>query len=99
MPRLGGLIWGYFHPMGWHKLAGLGQDAILFIANYMNDVEQAGLNFCGIEGPNQEEKWITADAPKRHLDWNQGGTYRSSAASDLEYDADHNFKPNSWSYD
>ncbi len=25
MPRLGGLIWRYFHPMGWHKLAGLGQ--------------------------------------------------------------------------
>jgi hypothetical protein len=45
------------------------------------------------------EKWITADAPKGHRDWNQGGTYRSSSASDLEYDPDHNFKLNSWSYD
>ena len=73
--------------------------AILFFANYMNDVEQVALNFRGIEGPNQEEKWISADAPKGHPDWNQGGTYRSSTASDLEYDADHNFKLNSWSYD
>jgi hypothetical protein len=73
--------------------------AILFFANYMNDVEQVGLNFRGIEGPNQEEKWIAADAPKGHPDWNQGGTYRSSSASDVEYDANHNFKLNSWSYD
>ena len=43
--------------------------------------------------------WISANAPKGHPDWNQGGTYRSSTASDLEYDADHNFKLNSWSYD
>lgn len=73
--------------------------AILFFANYMNDVEQVGLNFRGIAGPNQEEKWISADAPKGHPDWNQGGTYRSSSASDVQYDADHNFKLNSWSYD
>lgn len=73
--------------------------AILFFANYMNDVEQIGLNFRGIEGPNEEEKWITADGPQRHPDWNHGGTYRSLPASDLQYDADHNFKLNSWSYD
>src|SRR5262249_18332603 len=40
----------------------------------------------------------TSNAPKGHRDWNQGGTYRSSSASDLEYDPDHNFKLNSWSY-
>jgi hypothetical protein len=40
-----------------------------------------------------------AEAPKGHADWNQGGTYRSALASDLQYDADHNFKLNSWSYD
>jgi hypothetical protein len=32
-------------------------------------------------------------------DWKQGGTYRSLSAADLESDADHNFKLNSWSYD
>lgn len=73
--------------------------AILFFADYMNDVEQVALNFRGIEGPDQPEKWIAADAPPGHPDWNQGGTYRSAPAADLEYDADHNFKLNSWSYD
>jgi len=73
--------------------------AILFFANYMNDVEDVALNFRGVEGPGQEEKWIKANAPKGHADWNQGGTYRSLPAVDLEYDADHNFKLNSWSYE
>jgi hypothetical protein len=73
--------------------------AILFFANYMNEVEDVALHFRGIEGPNQQEKWIRAEAPKGHRDWNQGGTYRSSSSSDLEYDADHNFKLNSWSYE
>ena len=73
--------------------------AILFFANYMNNVEDVALQFRGVEGPKQEEKWISADAPKGHADWKQGGTYRSLPAGDLEYDADHNFKLNSWSYD
>jgi hypothetical protein len=73
--------------------------AVLFFANYMNDVEDVALHFRGIEGPGQPEKWITAEAPKGHQDWNQGGTYRSALASALEYDPDHNFKLNSWSYD
>ena len=73
--------------------------AILFFANYMNNVERVALNFRGIEGPNQKEKWISANAPKGHSDWNQGGTYRAAKAADLKYDADHNFKLNSWSYD
>jgi hypothetical protein len=73
--------------------------AVLFFANYMNDVEDVAIHFRGIEGQAQPEKWVTADAPKGHRDWNQGGTYHSSLASDLEYDPDHNFKLNSWSYD
>jgi hypothetical protein len=73
--------------------------AILFFANYMNDVEEIAINFRGIEKSGQEEKWITVDAPKGHRDWNQGGTYRSAQASDLPYESDHNFKLNSWSYD
>lgn len=73
--------------------------AILFFANYMNDVEDVAIHFRGVDGPKQQEKWIAADAPKGHPDWNQGGTYRNSAAAELEYDADHNFKLNSWSYD
>ena len=58
--------------------------AVLFFANYMNDVEQIALNFREIEGPNQEEKWVAADAPPGHPDWNQGGTYRSATAADLK---------------
>ena len=38
--------------------------AILFFANYMNDVEDVALNFRGVEGPKQVEKWIKADAPR-----------------------------------
>jgi hypothetical protein len=73
--------------------------AILFFADYLNDVQNVALHFRGFDGPGQLEKWISADAPKRHADWNQGGTYRSSRAFELAYDADHNFKLNSWSYD
>jgi hypothetical protein len=73
--------------------------AILFFANYMNDVEDIALNFRGVEGPKQNEQWIKADAPKGPADWNQGGTYRSLLAGDLAYDADHDFKLASWSYD
>jgi hypothetical protein len=73
--------------------------AILFFANYMNDVEDVALHFRGVEGPGQPERWVRAEAPKQHADWNQGGTYRSVPAADLGYDADHNFRLNSWSYD
>jgi hypothetical protein len=73
--------------------------AILFFANYMNDVQDVAIHFQGIEGPGQREKWISADAPKCHADWNQGGTYRSARADDLGYDSDHDFRLNSWSYE
>jgi hypothetical protein len=54
---------------------------------------------CGRAARYREGTGEAADAPKDHRDWNQGGTYRSASASDLEYDSDHNFKLNSWSYD
>lgn len=73
--------------------------AVLFFANYMHDVEDLALHFRGKTGPESDETWIAADAPPGHADWNQGGTYRSIDAADLEYDADHNFRLNSWSYD
>ena len=47
-----------------------------------------------IAGPGRGEEWIAAEAPPDHHDYNQGGTYRSAAAPDLEYDTDHNFKLN-----
>jgi len=80
-------------------LFGTRRYAILFFANYMNDVNDVAIHFRGIERADQPEKWIAADAPKGHPDWNRGGTYRSASASDLAYDPDHNFKLNSWSYD
>ena len=73
--------------------------AVLFFADYMNDVEDVAIEFRGVAGPGEEEKWIRADAPSGHADFNHGGTYRSLPAQDLAYDADHNFKLNLWSYD
>lgn len=73
--------------------------AIFFFANYMNEVADIGLNFRGLAGPNSREEWLRVDAPAGHADWNQGGTYRSANAAPLAYDADHNFRLNSWSYE
>ena len=73
--------------------------AILFWANYMNDVADVPIHFRGIEAAGGPEKWITGDGPKTHPDWNEGGTYRAAAAPPLEYDDDHNYKLNMWSYE
>jgi hypothetical protein len=73
--------------------------AIFFFANYMNDVAEAAIHFLGAKGPRSAEEWIAADAPKAHAEWNGGGTYRNLKAGDLQYDGDHNFKLNIWSYD
>lgn len=73
--------------------------AVFFFANYMNDVAEVPISFRGVAGPGEEEKWIRAEAPPGHPDYNQGGTYRSRPASDLTYDTNHNFKLNLWSYD
>jgi hypothetical protein len=81
------------------KLFGSRAYAVLFFANYMNDVEQVALHFLGQNSPNDREHWITADAPEGHTDYNGGGTYRAADALPLEYDDDHNFKLNLWSYD
>jgi hypothetical protein len=75
-----------------------GDGAARPLAAYLSVVEDVALHFRGVEAEGGE-KWVAADAPKGHADWNQGGTYRSASASALEYDADHNFKVNSWSYD
>ena len=73
--------------------------AVLFFANYMNDAAGTPIRFRGIAKTGAEEGWIQADAPAGHPDHNHGGTYRSAKAADLEYDKDHNFKLNLWSYD
>ena len=73
--------------------------AVLFFADYMNDVAEVPIHFRGVAAPGEEDKWVSADAPPGHSDYNHGGTYRSIPARDLEYDADHNFKLNVWSYD
>ena len=72
---------------------------VLFFANYMNDVERVALNFLGHEAEGDMEHWIAADAPGGHADYNGGGTYRFATAPALEYDPDHNFKLNLWSYE
>ena len=72
---------------------------VLFFANYMNDMDQIALNFLGTDKPGESERWIAADAPPGHPDYNGGGTYRAADAPPLQYDADHDFKLNLWSYD
>ena len=73
--------------------------AVLFFANYMNDVADVAIHFRGVAAPGSAEEWIRADAPSGHADYNSGGTYRSLVARDLQYDTNHNFKLNLWSYD
>ncbi len=73
--------------------------AVLFFADYMNDVEEIALHFRGVPESHAREQWISAEAPPGHQDYNQGGTYQSLAARALEYDTNHNFKLNVWSYD
>ena len=73
--------------------------AVLFFANYMNDVAEVPIHFRGIAAAGAEEQWIQAGAAPGHPDYNQGGTYRSLPAQDLPYDTNHNFKLNLWSYD
>src|SRR5207237_3108389 len=73
--------------------------AVLFFADYMNDVAEVPIHFRGRPGPGDIEQWISADAPPGHPDYNRGGTYRSATAPALEYDTNHNFKLNLWSYD
>src|SRR6266446_1179926 len=60
--------------------------AVLFFADYMNDVEEVALHFRGVPVADAREQWISAEAPPGHRDYNQGGTYRSLAARSLEYD-------------
>ncbi len=73
--------------------------AVLFFADYMNDVEDIAIHFRGVLAPNSPEEWLRAEAPAGHADYNQGGTYGSLAARALQYDTNHNFKLNLWSYD
>ena len=72
---------------------------IFFWANYMNQVDDVSLHFLGKRQSDGVEGWIAADASEPHVDHVAGGTYRHLAAEPLEYDADHNFKLNVWSYD
>jgi hypothetical protein len=81
------------------KLFGERGYAVLFFANYMNDVAEVPIRFRGIPAAGGQEQWIEAGAPPGHADYNQGGTYRSVQAQELRYDTNHNFKLNLWSYD
>ena len=73
--------------------------AIFFWADYMNQVDDVALHFLGVKEPGGEPQWMAGDAPQTHPDYVGGGTYRHLEALPLEYDEDHNFKLNVWSYD
>jgi len=73
--------------------------AVLFFANYMNEVEALSIHFRGVSKAGGDEQWISAEAPAGHMDYNHGGTYISAAARPLEYDTNHNFKLNLWNYE
>jgi hypothetical protein len=81
------------------ELFGLRGSAIFFFADYMNDVSEVALHFRGVAKKGGNEEWIAADAPPGHRDWNGGGTYRHLDAPPVEYDANSDFRLNSWSYD
>jgi hypothetical protein len=65
----------------------------------MNDVLSPDIHFRGVEAAGGAEKWITADAPAGHANWDHGGTYRFIDAPPLAYDANHDFAINTWSYE
>ena len=68
--------------------------ALLFWADYMNDVEDVALHFRGVNEPGGDEQWIAADAPPDiPTTWVAARTATSQHPA-LEYDADHNFKLN-----
>ena len=81
------------------ELFGERRYAVLFFADYMNDVSDVAIHFRGVPAPGAAEQWIRADAPPGHPDYNNGGTYRNAQAQALTYDTNHNFKLNLWSYD
>ena len=54
--------------------------ALLFWADYMNNVDDVALHFRGVNEPGGAEQWIAADAPTGHPDYVGGGTYRHVAA-------------------
>jgi len=81
------------------ELFGLRGSAIFFFADYLNDVSDVALHFRGVTEAGGRETWIAADAPPSHRDWNGGGTYRHQDAPPVEYDANSDFRLNSWSYD
>lgn len=72
--------------------------ALFFFANYMNDVQDAALNFRGRKDDGEEE-WIKSDAPAGPPDWVRGGNFRAVGAEPLDYDTDVRFRLNTWSYD
>ncbi|MDG2383358.1 MAG: hypothetical protein P8N76_16935 [Pirellulaceae bacterium] len=73
--------------------------ALLFFANYMNDVSNVALHFRGRTAKDTTDRWVEAAAPPGHVDWNQGGTYRSFLADELAIDDNVEFRLNTWSYD
>ena len=73
--------------------------AILFFANYMNDVQDAAIHFRGRRANDAPEEWIAADAPQGPPDWTGGGNYRAADADELKVDDDVQFRLNSWTYD
>ncbi len=72
---------------------------LMFFANYMHEVTDTALHFRGVAEQGGEERWIRADAPPGHADWNTGGTWRHLDAAPLTSDDDVTFRLNSWSYD
>lgn len=72
---------------------------IFFFAHYMNDVAEIPFHFLGIDQPGGKEKWISANAPPGHADWNKGGTYLHADGNHLKYDDAMKFRLNNWSYD
>ena len=72
--------------------------AVLFWANYMNPLTEIDMHFRGVTGPDEEEKWVSVQAPRTDFLHRHGGVYRSRDAKRLSFDDDHKSPWNVASY-
>ena len=64
----------------------------------MNPLTEIDMHFRGVTGPDEEEKWVSVQAPRTDFLHRHGGVYRSRDAKRLSFDDDHKSPWNVASY-
>ena len=72
--------------------------AVLFWANYMNPLTDIDMHFRGVTGPDEDEQWVSVQAPRTDFLHRHGGVYRSRDSKRLSFDDDHKSPWNVASY-